>query len=89
MAKTSIVQARMEPHLKEQADAIWAQLGINASTAISLFYSQAVRQGGIPLELKVPNAETIEAIEEMRDPTTRKELPVFESVEDLMADLHD
>ena len=74
VAKTALVQARMEPELKEKADKVFAALGLNASTAISLFYAQTVRQGGIPLELKVPNEETMEAIEELNDPEKRKNL---------------
>ena len=88
MTKSAIVQARMEPQLKEEADAILAQLGLNATTAITLFYTQVVQQRGIPLELKVATEETLEAIRELRDPETRKHLKTHNSVDDLMADLN-
>ncbi len=88
MTKSAIVQARMEPGLKQEADAILATLGLNATTAITLFYTQVVQQGGIPLELKVPNDETIDAINELRAPNRRKNLKTHENVADLMADLN-
>ncbi len=88
MTKSAIVQARMEPGLKQEADAILATLGLNATTAITLFYTQVVQQGGIPLELKVPNDETIDAINELRAPNRRENLKTHENVTDLMADLN-
>jgi DNA-damage-inducible protein J len=88
MTKTVTVQARMEPKLKEQADAILASLGINATTAITLFYTQMVRHRGIPLELKVPNEELLAAIAETKDPEFRKSAKRFDTVADLMADLN-
>ena len=40
--KSSNVAARVEPELKEQAEAILSNLGIPASTAINMFYRQIV-----------------------------------------------
>jgi DNA-damage-inducible protein J len=88
MSKTVTVQARMEPKLKNQADKILAALGINATTAITLFYTQMVRQQGIPLELKVPNDETLAAMQELQDPQFRAGTAKFKTVEELFADLN-
>jgi DNA-damage-inducible protein J len=88
MSKTVTVQARMEPKLKKQADKILASLGINATTAITLFYTQMVLQRGIPLELKVPNDETLAAMRELQDPQQRAKLKKFQTVDELIADLN-
>ena len=88
MSKTVTVQARMEPTLKRQADEIMASLGINAITAITMFYKQMVLQRGIPLELKVPNDETLAAMRELQDPLYRANTTKFRSVEELIADLN-
>ena len=87
MTKSALVQARMEPDLKEKGDAVWAGLGISASTAISLFYTQAIRQGGIPMELKVLNEETKAAVAELRDPEIQKTAKRYSSAGDMLADL--
>ena len=42
MTKSAVVQARIEPGLKKEADAILAAIGMNATTAITLFYTQMV-----------------------------------------------
>ena len=88
MTKTVTVQARMEPKLKEQVDVILASLGINATTAITLFYAQVVRHRGIPLELKVPNDELMSAITETKDPKFREKAKKYNSVSELMTDLN-
>ncbi len=55
MANTTIVHTRMDTALKENVDAILAQLGLTSSDAIKLFYKQIELNGGLPFELKVPN----------------------------------
>jgi DNA-damage-inducible protein J len=87
MSKTVTVQARMEPKLKKQADEILAGLGINATTAITLFYTQMVRQRGIPVELKVPNEQTLAAMQELQDPHFRATAKKYKTVNELFADL--
>jgi DNA-damage-inducible protein J len=87
MSKTAVVQARMEPQLKAEADAVLAALGINATTAITLFYSQLVRHRGIPLELKVPNEGVIDAMRELKEPARRAKLKEYDSFDALMRDL--
>jgi len=87
MSKTVSVQARMEPELKAEAEAIMASLGLNATTAITLFYTQMVRQRGIPFELKLPKDDVLGAMRELKDPAFRKKTKKFDSVSALMDDL--
>lgn len=53
MANTSVVYARIDKNLKDQAEGILYQLGITPSSAIQMFYSQIVLNKGIPFELKL------------------------------------
>ena len=55
MAKTANLYARIEPELKEQAEAILSALGIPASNAIGMFYKQIVLQKGLPFDVKLPD----------------------------------
>ena len=86
--KTDIVRARMEPELKRQAETVLKQLGLSHSALINMTYRALVQMGGIPFPVRVPNAGTVRELERLRDPATRDELPSFDSVEALMADLH-
>ena len=62
MAKTLTLHTRIEPNIKEQADAILNRLGISTAEAINMFLHQVILYRGIPLDLRVPNTETIAAI---------------------------
>ena len=52
--KSSNVAARVEPEIKEQAEAILAQLGISASNGINMFYRQIILWRGLPFRPSVP-----------------------------------
>lgn len=58
MSKSAVVRARMEPGLKENAEAILERLGLNATQAITLFYRQVELRDGLPFEVSIPNDET-------------------------------
>jgi DNA-damage-inducible protein J len=62
--KTGMIRARIDPALKDRAETILNNLGLNASDAIRLFYTQIVLADGLPFPVKIPNAETIQAMKE-------------------------
>ena len=53
--KTANVLARVEPDVKEQAEAIMAKLGVPASTVINMLYKQIIMTRSIPFSLSIPN----------------------------------
>lgn len=53
MAKTSNLVVRLEPEVKEKAEAIFKKMGISASTAVDMFYRQVIVDGGMPFAAKV------------------------------------
>ena len=57
---------RMDTELKKQADAMFADMGLNMTTAMNMFLRQVVRQGKIPFEIGVerPNRKTVKAMKE-------------------------
>lgn len=68
MAATNL-NIRTDKAIKEQAEQLFNELGLNMTTAINLFLRTAIREHGIPFELKldVPNDTTAAAIEEGRN----------------------
>lgn len=74
MATTNL-NIRTDKAIKEQAEEIFNELGLNMTTAVNMFLRTAIREHGIPFELKleVPNDTTAAAIEEgrkmMKDPS--------------------
>ena len=88
MAKTSNINIRIDPDIKEQAEHLFSKFGITITDAINMFLHQSITVGGIPFELKVekPNAVTSAA---MDDAANGKDIHgPFDSVEALMEDLN-
>lgn len=52
--KSANVLARVEPEVKEQAEAILSKLGIPASVAINALYKQIILTKSIPFSLSLP-----------------------------------
>jgi DNA-damage-inducible protein J len=65
MPKTVSIKVRIEPAIKDQAEQIFAGLGISTSDAIGMFFRQVVLRRGMPFDLSIPNAATIAALEEL------------------------
>lgn len=59
------INISMDSDVKEKADALFSELGMDLSTAFNLFVRESLRVGSIPFEL-TPNKETIEAMEEIK-----------------------
>ncbi|MBB6309472.1 type II toxin-antitoxin system RelB/DinJ family antitoxin [Xanthobacter tagetidis] len=66
MATTAFVRARVDERVKEEAEAVLSYFGLNISDAVRMTLTRIARDGALPLELKIPNAETQAAIEESR-----------------------
>ena len=64
MSNVTSVSFRIDTDLKNKADALFNDLGLNMTTAFNMFLRQSVREGRIPFEatINVPNSETIVAM---------------------------
>jgi DNA-damage-inducible protein J len=86
VSKTVTIRARFDPQLKHDAEIILSMLGLSHTEAITLFYRQMILQHGLPFEIKIPSEEALEAIRRSRE---WEHLPKYDSLEDLMSDLHE
>ena len=62
--KNAVVNARMEIELKAEVEAIFKQLGMNTTQAITMFFEQVRLHRAVPFQIKLPNTETIDAMED-------------------------
>jgi DNA-damage-inducible protein J len=83
---TSMLHIRVDDDIKEQATQALSLMGMSMSDAVRLFLRRVVIDQAFPLELKVPNAETLAAMEESRA-MMAKRCGRFASAEELFADL--
>ena len=88
MASTNI-NIRMDSDLKNQFESFCSDMGMTMTTAFNVFARKVVRENRIPFEIgrNVPNAETIEAMEEAKvlanDPNVKR----YTSAEDAFKDI--
>ena len=83
MRNSSYVQARIDPRIKEEARNILDELGISMSEAIVVYLKQIILQRGIPFELKLPNKDTLQAVQQLE----AGKGVTFDSVDKLIEDL--
>ncbi len=84
MSTNVVVRARIDEHIKEEATAVLAAMGLTVSDAFRIMLTRVAREKALPFEPLVPNATTIEAMKEAR----RGDLKSFSTVEDLMTNLN-
>lgn len=85
MAKVS-TSISIDADVKAQAQALFADFGLDLSTAINIFLRQSIRENCIPfaIQREVPNADTIAAMREADDMVNHPEqYETFYSMEDL------
>jgi len=80
----TVVRARIDEHVKEEASAVLATIGLTVSDAFRLMMMRIAADKALPFEPLVPNAETVEAMRAAR----RGEMVTIGSVDALFADLN-
>lgn len=86
MKKGANIIVRVDSQLKQQAESLFQEMGMNMSMAINIFLKQAVKDQGIPFTItNKPNRQTQKAIKSSQN--KKKLSKNFENVEDLFEDL--
>lgn len=86
---TTTISVRLDKSTKTNAEKLFEELGLNMSTAITLFIKQSLRERSIPFSIteNVPNADTLSAMKEaeelLKNPNTKR----FSSIAALRKDL--
>ena len=65
MASTSVT-IRMDENLKRRAEALFEDMGLNMTTAVTVFVKAAVRQNKIPFEISGDPVYSEENMERLR-----------------------
>ena len=85
MSKTSM-SIRLDSEVKEQAQQVFNNLGMDMTTAINIFLRQAIQYQGLPFDVRLDeNRRLLEVLTDLDQ--NRNMSKSFESVSDLMEDL--
>ena len=64
--KDTVIRARINSQIKNEASAVLASIGLTPSAAYCLLMTKIAAEKELPFDPLVPNAETIEAIKAAR-----------------------
>lgn len=67
MSKSVYFRARIDHETKTEGDRILKEVGIKPSQALNMMYKSIIRERGFICDMKMPNAETIKALENCRE----------------------
>ena len=86
---TTNISIRMDADLKAQADALFAEMGMNLSTAFNIFVRQSLREGRIPFDISLnyPNERTVAAMLEAERIAKDPSVKGYTDLDELFADL--
>ncbi|MBQ6503702.1 MAG: type II toxin-antitoxin system RelB/DinJ family antitoxin [Flexilinea sp.] len=89
MGNAVATQIRIDSDIKEQAESLFNELGLNMSSAVNIFLRSAIRENGIPFQLKLdePNETTLAAVEEGDRIAYDKSIKGYNSAEEMLKDL--
>jgi len=77
---------RLDSEVKEQAQQVFNDLGMDMTTAINIFLRQAIQYQGLPFDVRLDeNRKLLEVLTDLNQ--NRNMSQSFESVSDLMEDL--
>ena len=85
MSKTSM-SIRLDSEVKEQAQQVFSNLGMDMTTAINIFLRQAIQYQGLPFDVRLDeNRKLLEVLTDLDK--NRNMSQSFESISDLMENL--
>ncbi|HEU3311354.1 addiction module antitoxin, RelB/DinJ family [Streptococcus pneumoniae] len=85
MSKMSI-SIRLDSEVKEQAQQVFSNLGMDMTTAINIFLRQAIQYQGLPFDVRLDeNRKLLQVLTDLDQ--NRNMSQSFESVSDLMENL--
>ncbi len=67
MTKNTSVNVRTTEEIKKGAEVILSGLGLNISSAVNLFLKQVINYRGIPFDLRLPDKETLHAMDDIEN----------------------
>lgn len=88
MSNSTMLHVRVDDEIKAQATEALAAMGLSVSDAVRILLKRVVSDQAFPLELKVPNAQTREAMDEARA-TMKARAARFRSARALLDDLEE
>jgi len=78
-------QIRIDAGVKQQANELFNELGMDMSGAVNIFLRQCILRGGLPFKVEIPQypQKLIDAADEAKRISRDPDIPGYSSMEDL------
>ncbi|WP_454862567.1 type II toxin-antitoxin system RelB/DinJ family antitoxin [Paraburkholderia fungorum] len=86
MSTNTVVRARIDPAVKEEASAVLATVGLTVSDAFRLLLTRIAHDKALPFEPLIPNETTLAAMREARAGNLTRASSIADLMKDLDAD---
>lgn len=88
MAKSAVLNIRIDPTTKQEAEQLFSSFGLTVTDAVNVFLNQSLMEGGFPFEIKRPryNVETEQTINDARN---GKDVQAFDTMDEMFEELND
>lgn len=83
MPNSAVVRARIDEKIKQEAADVLANMGLTVSDAVRMTLTAIARDKALPFELRIPNQETLDAMQELENGGGK----AFKNADDLFKDL--
>lgn len=83
--KKKPIHVNVDENLKEEAEQLFNDLGLNMTSAITIFLKQSINEQAIPFMINKGNKETLQALKDLKEGNVHGG---FSSVDALMEDLN-
>jgi len=89
MTRSAVLNLRIEPDIKADAEELFGSFGLTVTDAVNVFLRQSIMRGGFPFEIirHMPNMITQAAIAEAESLLANPNAETFSNMESLKADL--
>ena len=82
ITKTAFIRARVDPRTKREAEAVFRAIGVDTTSAVTMFLKQVSLHKGMPFAVHIPNADTVRAFNEKINKRS-----AYRNADKLMADI--
>lgn len=84
-------QIRIDKTIKEEANNLFSQLGLDMSSAVNIFLRQCILHGGLPFSVEVPkfSDKTLGAMMEAKNIASDPNVPGYTNMDDLIKALNE
>jgi len=74
---------KLDQTIKQEAQKVFAELGLTLGEAVNLFLNQVRLHKGLPFEVKIPNAETLQAMKDIEEGKNLESITLEEHLEEM------